>query len=65
MTKSITQDVHDEVMEYISFELPKEMPEPKSVIILAIGNPPQSEPHLPMEMGNQYPCLPGVLSQGI
>jgi epoxyqueuosine reductase len=59
-TKSIAQDVYDEVMEYVSFEVPKEMPEPKSVIILAIGNPANLNLVFQWKGGEVKTCLPGV-----
>jgi epoxyqueuosine reductase len=37
---TLTPDVYDYVIQYIDFQPPAEMPEPASVIILAIGNRP-------------------------
>ena len=64
-SKSIAQGVYDEVMEYVSFDPPKEMPEPKSIIILAIGNPPNLNLTFQWK-GGEVKYLPaGRLPQGI
>ena len=57
---SLAQGVYDEVMEYVSFDPPKEMPEPKSIIILAIGNPPNLNLTFQWKGGEVKTCLPGV-----
>ena len=61
---SLAQGVYDEVMEYVSYDPPKDMPEPKSIIILVDWESPQSEPHIPMERWTgRY--LPAGVAQGI
>lgn len=59
-SKSIAQGVYNEVMEYVSFEPPKELPELKSIIILAVGNAPHLNLTFQWKGRKVSTCLPGA-----
>ncbi len=59
-TRSIAKEVYDEVLEYVNFQPPKELPQPRSVIILAIGNPPNLNLAFQWKGKQVKTCLPGV-----
>lgn len=58
--KALAQGVYDEVLEYANFITPKEMPEPKSVIILAVGNKPHINLTFKWKGRMISTCLPGA-----